>query len=371
MTPWQDGDSFRVVAANAGAASIEARSGTPAVNDTAVSALTFDWAGQPLVRASLGDSLRLVHVTSRPIARGLTAQVIADQVVSSTIEQVDAAPTALAGSFALLPASSSTTVDWRLGELTAALETAGGPEYARTRSEFLILPGQTLFLPLLTITSDLETDLDLGAVNFGNPFPGIPGPYRWITVRREVVYEIPGAAPSTFVDGHSPGITIRESLADASGEVRPLIHPPIDVRMNGQLLDEVPPAISVSVPLDESVVVTWQANPASASPPAAYMTRIFILSRSNAGATDRRRVMSIGTRSPGFTVPPGILEAGRSYCLLVTSQYNPGRDESVPRRYTVPSSEAQIATGIFSTYDPDLPDAGTGGGGRLPREELP
>jgi hypothetical protein len=361
MTAWQANDSLLLVVANAGGASSIMLDGIPEVGDTSLTGLTLDWAGQPLIRTSLGDSVRLLHLTSRPVGPRISAQVVADQyLVDTSIDQTDGGPTALTGGFSLLPASSSTPVHWRLGELVAALQTSGGPAYTEVSSTLEIGPGQIPGLPILEMSSARETDVDLGSVSFANPFPGIPGPIRSATVSRGVLYQIPGASQRAFLDSYTPWITLGEDLADADGDVRPLVHPPIDVRINDQPLDQVPPVISASLPLGEPLVVTWRANPASPSPPTSYLVRIFALFRSTAGETARRRVMSIETGSPGFTVPPGVLEAGQYYGLLVTSKYAAGLDESAPRRYAIPSSEAQIVTGLFSTYDPELPDAGPG-----------
>lgn len=358
MTPWSPGDVLLLVIPNlAMYTNVDAN---PPNNATSVFDVAVGWEGSPLIHASLGDSVRFLHTTERTIGGGLTATMIADHSLVAPIEQVDGVSTPVTGFFNPVATANSARIDWRLSEFHAALESSTGPPTTPGPASLAITPRWGV-IPVMSTGTDLAGNVDLGTVSFGNPFPASLGIARYLDVFDDATFQIPGATPSNFPQGsdpYGPWINMYEDLTEADDVVRPLVRPPVDIRVNDVPLDEVPPAFT-RVQFDQPLVVSWQDDPVTLNAPTYYRIRVFRLFRGTDGATARQRVLTLVSGSPTFTMPPGVLEPDRYYYVLATSEYRTSSlTEATPFRRATRSASAQRVSGIFQTYDPALPDAG-------------
>jgi hypothetical protein len=118
LTPWADGDSTQIVAANNGAVVFSPElqfAAPPATGETSISAQTIDWAAQfppdPLVEAVKGD----VAVMSQLVARTSGTEVYSglDRIGTATgFTQTDGAASVMTVAMAAVP-QKSFALHWR------------------------------------------------------------------------------------------------------------------------------------------------------------------------------------------------------------------------------------------------------------------
>ncbi len=350
MTSWQAGDTLALLVPNVVGYYIDVLGGLE-VGATQVNELTFNWADRPLVWSSLGDRLHVQHLTPRFIEGTGDVQVVVDEFVDASLEQVGGVSTPVSGTFSPVPNSGSTVVDWPASDFSAALGLSARTTYSYGYGTIEIDPVQLVDLPVLSLVLQPQTELARATVEFANPFPDDFGLTRVVDVSHGLRYDFPGAPPEVYTDFNTR-VVVTESLAEVQDGPRPLVHAPVDVRIDGLSLAQEPPDVSAVLSLDEPTVVTWQVDPDSPNQPTSYRLAITELTWTNTKTYPASTVLAAQTSSTEFTVPPGILQPDRSYYLVMTSVYAPNGDESAPWRYSLPSSEAQIVTGLFSVLDP-------------------
>lgn len=346
MIDWQAGDTLAVLAPNLSPYWLQNTSGVE-VGATDVLGLTFNWSQLPLVWSSAGDTLRVQHLRQRVVEGAGTVESVVDQVVYDNLEQVGGVSTDLFASFSPVPSGGSVDLNWRASEFKAAVGITAEPREYYGNCTVRIDAVQKGSLPILTLYLDAETDYDPAAVEYGNPFPDTLEPIRILDVSYPIRYDFPGAPTGAYVD-YSNRVVMTESLANASSDPRPLVHAPIDVRINGVLLDEEPPEVTASFSLNEPMLVTWQVHPDSLNQPSYYRLAIIELAYVKKGVYPATTVVAAETPSREFIVRPGLLRPDRNYFLVVASRYAPNAEDSAPWRNTLPWAEAQIATGLFT-----------------------
>lgn len=346
MKPWQLSDRLEALERQSGSNG-GLVSGEPAVDDTRVSGYTVEWEGSPLIRASTGNSLNLLHQSSFQVGNE-TVQVVVEQYVpDSPIEQADGVPTVLSGRFQPLE-KHSTTINWPVPAWIEALESSVPPT-SFWLSIFNVTPQQQPFRANLLLTGSLFGDaLDLGRIEFGNPYGLDLAPIREIEVSSLVHYQIPGAEPGS---GHLVFIEESKLLPAESVYQFPPMDPVTEVRVNDMPLSLVPPDVSASVAADELVTLTWRTSLVGPVP-NSYELSLLVLYRDGNGMTAVEPVLLAKTAARSFTVPPGVLERNRHYALIVSALYSPVASEFRPFRtnFTAPTARADFASGIFSTH---------------------
>jgi hypothetical protein len=346
MTPWQLSDQLEAVERQNGwNGSIVG--GEPAIDDTRLSGFTVKWDGNPLIRASTGNSLNLLHQSSREVGNESVQTVVEQYVPDSPIEQEDGVATVLSGRFQPLE-KLSTTINWPVPDWTEALESSVPPT-TFWLSMLSVTPQQQPFRTnLLLLGSFFGEAVDLGRIEFGNPYGLERAPIREIDVSSLVHYQIPGAEPGS---GHLVVIEESKLLPEEPDIQFAPMAPVTEVRVNDMPLSLVPPEVSASVAADEPVSLTWRTS-LFGPEPTSYELTLLVLYRDGNGVTAVEPVLLGISSARSFTVPPGVLERNRHYALVVSAFYSPAASEFRPFRtnLTAPTSRADFASGIFSTH---------------------
>jgi hypothetical protein len=201
----------------------------------------------------------------------------------------------------------------------------------------------------------------LSNLTFGRPdiagFTYAPALFAGMTYR--VQYQLPGTVNPTnqFLNFSTMRIANTTSFT-----VLPSIGPVRDPKFDDRTLFQEQQNVS------PTGTITWSA-PAFGSP-THYTIRFVKLTANANNNTAKATVANLHTTDTSVTVPPGILETGATYYLIIIADDQGNIDAPLRRRF--PFSLAPITTAMITVgagtdpIDPGTPDAGVmidGGGG--------
>jgi len=324
LTPWADGDSTQIVAANNGAVvfSPEFQFATPpGVGDTAIAGQTIDWLAQfppaPLVEAAKGD----VAVMSQLVARtsGTEAYSGLDRFgTAASFTQEDGAASAMTVALAAVP-QKSFALHWRGSEFEALRSAVGAgaadvpgadgvfidarPDAAKF-GFYTTSPDLMLYTP-----SDGTANVD-ATVSYGNPYVTLGKPwdeYAIINYFFAVPVQLGTAAPHLEFVGYAANLSLDEL---PGGVVRPLISPVRDARIAGKDLRSPQTGVGLSP------TIQWDA------PTIGQATQYFIaLKRLTVAATrtTATTVATFVTKDRTLPIPSTFLARGATYILSMTA----------------------------------------------------
>jgi hypothetical protein len=324
LTPWADGDSTQIVAANNGAVVFSPElqfAAPPAAGDTSISAQTIDWMAQfppdPLVEAAKGD----VAVMSQLVARTSGTEVYSglDRIGTATgFTQTNGVASAMTVAMSAVP-QKSFTLHWQ-GSAFEALRSdvgAGAADTPGGQGAFIdALPDAAKFgfyttspdLMLYTPTSG-SANVDI-TVSYGNPYSTQGKPwdeYAIINYFFAVPVHLGAAAPYHELVGYDANMALGELHG---GIVKPLISPVREVRIAGK--DLRLPQTGVGL----SPTVRWDA------PAIGRATQYFIaLKRLTATSTGTSgtTVARFVTKDRTLRIPSTYLASGTTYILSMTA----------------------------------------------------
>lgn len=190
---------------------------------------------------------------------------------------------------------------------------------------------------ILNITFDAGTsDVNVGNVSFGNPFPSTWPASLELFTQTNVSVSVPGLKPYVDNAGYGQWDVLANALAQASSPsgLTPVVGPPSSPQI--RYVDSANAQRTVSAFIETTGVgltptFSWSPPTSGMKVPTYY--RIFLNQIGDtgdgsgvAGLIGFWQFYTLGT---SFTIPPGILVAGSSYFAEIRAAYEPGRDPTM------------------------------------------
>ncbi len=190
------------------------------------------------------------------------------------------------------------------------------------------------------VTAIAVTDLEVGNVTLGNPFPATWDVFAIPACSFTGTYTLPGAFPSTPLHANVAGNKPLSSLTGGALDID--LGPVTGLTVDGQ---------DATADVDGAAltpVVQW--TPPSLGTATSYTVKVKAMSLDANNHTVLQDVASIRTTAPTLVMPPGILVAGTSYALLLTAYYTGDVDrEKYPDTPAMPNAIADLWSGIITT----------------------
>lgn len=332
LNPWQSADELVWEVPNQGTAlSLPLTSGdiahAPTAGASALSGFSLNFAGNdlglPLLDGTRGDQAYLDQLTTRP-AGSETYRALGKSYVAPSTTMTDGGTANLSGGFLDVPQASTLRLNWQRSAF-AAFAPAVNPSAAPAGSFFFTyaypLPS-TYGLPfnafqLLDYTSPNATDVDLGDLPYGNPFPASWSVAAETYQAFSVSYLAPGASTPLVLTRYAYQATT--TLPTASAPVAPLLGPVQSLKINGK--DLFTNQLSVST----NPTLTWSAPSVGAA--SGYVVTCYRLFASGS-ATSLQSVGRFRTRTTSIKLPNGIMTSGNTYVFTVSALRATGVDMS-------------------------------------------
>jgi hypothetical protein len=353
LNAWQNTDELLFNVPNQGFY-ISVPAGTPGVtNPPVVGALslsnyTYDFTqiGFGLLSATSGDQAYLNQLTTRT-AGDTVYRALGRSWNLPALNMVDGTNATANGAFLDLPQTSTLRLNWRRSAW-ANMTTQVNPNAVATGAEFGLwasplglnmgIPGDAF--QLLTFDSGAlgTSDLDLGDLPYGNPYPSAWNLITESYFTWSLSYLAPGASTPAAVRRST--YTATPTLPSASAPLSPLVSPVLNPKINGKDLFQNQLAVGTNP------VISWDLP--STGTPTGYLVRIMEL-QNNAGATRMltRGLLRTATRS--ITVPPGIMNAGTTYVIFISAIRTPGVNfNQYPFQTTFPYASAPCMGAIVA-----------------------
>ena len=182
------------------------------------------------------------------------------------------------------------------------------------------------------------TDLDLGDLAYGNPYPA-----AWSLLAETyfiwgVSYLAPGATvPATL---QRSSYTATNTLPTGAAPLAPLVGPVQNPKINGKDLFQNQLAVGTTPTL------AWDLP--SLGSPTGYVVRILEL-RNNAGTSQLLTRATFRTAARSLVVPPGVMVAGNTYVVSISSVRFPGLAfAQYPFQTSFPSATAPLMSAIVA-----------------------
>jgi hypothetical protein len=174
-----------------------------------------------------------------------------------------------------------------------------------------------------------------GPVWYGRFLPSQWNEWQGVSFSAEVSYLAPGANRPWI---ESSGIERRDPLPAPAGAFAPAVTPAMAPQIGG--VD----AFQDRTGVGETPVLSWSAP--SKGSPTGYVVEVCRLD-AKAGATTSTAVLRFNTPRQSIRIPPGVLEAGRTYFARITALVSTA-PIAVPYRGSSVLSQASVLTGTFA-----------------------
>jgi hypothetical protein len=159
----------------------------------------------------------------------------------------------------------------------------------------------------------LTSNMDLGTISYGNPFPASFPLFVLYAWNAQTNYTAPGATSSmpllTFEDGYNT------ALPTATSPVKPLVGVVTRPSINGHSL------FANQIGVGVTPTLKWSA-PAVGT--ATFYDVEIIQLTNEGGSTVETGFSTVRTSATTLTIPPGLLSAGNGYVFVVRAWYVPG-----------------------------------------------
>jgi hypothetical protein len=361
LDPWAGGDSLNIVTAQSFTSRVPSNVQQPAVGATGAT-LSFDWTqafdgdAENLPDAEQGDRTYFYQVHSRPLATGVDV-ALADRFAGPTAFTVPDGAT-VSTSVALQPAplSRKTGTGAALSKF-AALVPEMNPAASLTAdpdslavpfafNDFFSVPGPPGFpdgqvfgvAPRVHEAffsyAAVDQDADFGTLRYGGFLDPL---YK---NAREFVFGagLVATAEDGTKMGFNPGYLVVARPHSLPDVLEPELTPARRLRIQGK--DAFAPQAGVGL----TPTLSW--NEPRKGTPSSYVVQINMIS---APASDDA-VIAIQTRvfnATSFTVPPGLLVAGKTYNASITA-IQTDEDENRPLRTGLPIIQVDAVTNTFT-----------------------
>ena len=323
----------------------------PAPGDLALAGYTVDFAGNsfsaPLLDASKGDQAYLDQLSGRLTSGGSPYLALTKVFPAPATTMADATSTTFNGGFIDLPPSGSVRANLQLSSF-GAYASAVNPSAVVAENFFGLFAypqgaGFGVSQDAFTLLeydnfSSSTSDVDLGSLGYGNPYPAAWTPVAEAYMGFTVNYLAPGATnPLPLELGM---FAINSSLPTATAPVKAAMSPVRSPLINGKSL------FSTNVAVGATPTLSWTA-PALGSP-TGYLVRCYELS---AAGTDSQLSLVAQFRTPArtLTLPPNLLQTGHFYIFTISSISAPGANWSInPFQTALPYNTAPVMTAIVA-----------------------
>jgi hypothetical protein len=352
LTAWGTDDQLQMMVANNGGfgdLTYTTIQNPPAVGATTLG-MTFNWDDvweRYAIDASKGDDAYITQLVPRSNGSGLPHFTI-DKVFQPALFSLANGQTVnITGAFSAVPQNLSDTINWRRSQFDS-YKTAINPtatlydQYLEVRTQ----PGGLGFGHFGATTSDLiqfmpgpgTSDLNLGTVAFGDPFPS-----SWGRVgTAQALYSVPVQALGATSGGQLYNVIQFEDDVNHFGpNVSPVISPPRSIQVNGSS------AFSTGTLVGGDNTISWQAP--QIGTPSGYGIYVWQLGVNGSGGTTFHFQAEVVTTTNSVTLPAGFFVAGSSYAFMVRSITLPSlvRLDKEPHRLGLPYGVADATTAVF------------------------
>ena len=321
----------------------------PNPGDTALTNYTMEFVqnGFPLLDATKGDQAYLTQLTTRA-ASGQAYRALGKAFYLPPTTMADGATTTATGGFLDIPQTSSLHLAWKRSAL-AAMTASVNPSATVVQTEvglWLSPLGTNVGIPgdafqLFTYDSGdvaATTDLDLGDLAYGNPFPSAWTPLVETYFTWSIPYMAPGA--TTPVNLLRSAYSATTTMPTAASPLAPQLGPVQNPRINGKTLFQNQLGVGTSPSL------AWD-NPATGAP-TGYVVSVYQL-KNNSGASGFGPRTVFRTAARAFTVPPGVMTSGNTYVITISAVKNPGYSyASNPFQSAFPYGSSPVASAIVA-----------------------
>jgi hypothetical protein len=235
------------------------------------------------------------------------------------------------------------SLDWRRDAFTA-LATSIHPRAKGYRDYFHIqaqpgglTSGDLLFGPiLLYFTVPLgTTEVNAGAMAFGDPFPASFGLFATAESDYSVDYQVPGGGTFTAY----AYLVSEVDVASLASPVAPLVGPVMAPRIDGQ-------DVFTDQMIADAPTLSWSAPAVGAATDYAVFVYHLVVRNGQAAS---QPAFSIRTTGTTVAIPPDLLSSGESYYFAIVSRWIPGVDVTqAPERLSFPYGFATALTGVLT-----------------------
>jgi hypothetical protein len=191
-------------------------------------------------------------------------------------------------------------------------------------------------LPSALIAS--SSDVDLGEISYGSPYPGTWPRIVQYRQNYSVSYQLPG---TTYLSGLGGNISQSTSDFPAGAKpVEPILDTITNLRIDGQDFFQ---ASTVS----SSPTLSWNIPEAKA--PNGYIISLFELAAGSNSNTTMNWIQTFRSGANEVWFPSGTVLPGHTYVLLISAVYEGGRDfGSAPFLNGFPRARASYMSGIIT-----------------------
>ncbi|MDB4969675.1 MAG: hypothetical protein JWN44_5364 [Myxococcales bacterium] len=342
LSPWQDGDDglqFFSRGANL-YTYLEGAVNPPLITgDVALSSSqSFYFGGLNLVSGSKGDILYFSQVVHSILPDGTTNVDTTKKVfVPTGFEETSGGNTDASGTLTDVAQALTYSAAWKRSQFFALVGSMGPG--ATSCADSANLAAQPAFAAhgdfgnsadLITVRPTGNSDFAIQTLAYGNPYPTGFDVVASFAMSCNVNYLPTGAtSPATLF----PSVSVRGLATMINGTVVPLLSPVTAVKING-----VDAATSLSG-VGLTPTVTWL--PPTLGSPSKIVVKIYKLTTSGTQGTAKlAATVETGIAAvASLSVPPGILEQGSSYALLI---------EAATGSNSPPFATASVATGTLT-----------------------
>jgi len=299
-----------------------------------------------LIDAGKGDVALLLQTLAQTTPNQNSYSVLGRMATLAPFTQMDGAAGMAMGAFIDQPMNVKQSIQWTRSAFTALRDSV--TPNSITATEFLAVQAQprglshgTLFYTarLLEVPSNAAaTDLDLGTVQFANPFPASWGVAAFANLFVARTYAASASQPMTAY-----GEVWSEDEANAffSKPVAPTLSPPSKPLVDGMdaFQDQM-----VATPF----TITWQ--PPTLGTPTTYELILYHLI-SKQGVTSSQYVAEIHTipSVTSITVPAELLINGERYYFMLAAENRAGVDAATqPLRRSYPRGGGELLSGTLT-----------------------
>jgi hypothetical protein len=348
MLPWADAHELALYSPNLGLYNdflVFDAPVPPATNDTAL----VDWETSsdfwPVIDGNRGDRAQLVHYADQLVNVNGDRVVKAMQILEpEPFVQDNGGQTEITGTFSDIPQTESIHLEWAFSTFSAMRGWVHPDAWAPFTADVALYaqPGGVRPTPytygpylLRSAIDDPITNVDLGTLDYGNPFPPDWPLFlvasTWIPV--ELVHPYDGW--SVYAFGYLVYVADLETYGD--GPITLPVQPPTQLHVGGK------PARGYPGGVGTTPLLSWLA-PLNATGYEVLLVHAY----ETAGEGDYDFVGHFFTAEPELRIPPGILVEGDYYYFIVTALNMPDVDVSeTPFRLSMVQGRAEAISGFF------------------------
>ncbi len=320
-----------------GFAGAEPMPGATTLSTTEISS----WQGA-LIDASQGDILYATQLSFETTASA-QYEVVSGFAAFTGVEQTAGAALDVVGALTTVPATESIFINFQAAEFATAAAAISPDGVPYTPSiNVITMPGAAAvgFVSYDVNLLDLNagtSNVNVGSVSYGNPFPATWGELAYPNVGATVTYTAKGATTGAPLSGT---VFSTEPVSQVgTSAIAPVVTPVAAPLINGRSL------ATAQTGVGPTPTVSWSA-PSTGTPTAYRVTLYDVVNAS--GATNVNYVAEIVTTTTSLPLPPGRLTPGHSYALVITAVTTPIDANTNPYRGSPNYASADYLTALIS-----------------------